>query len=100
MKTIIKNKWNYRRKIGRLGNDNQDLPATDQANSSRSQQAAGGVSSISNGDDGASDGEGGFSNSDENGESSNAEEEGTSAGSAGTKRKATGSGGKGKHRKI
>lgn len=110
MKTIIKNKRNYRTKIGREGtyDDNQDLPDQTHSSGSGSQQAAaaGGARGITNdghGDhDGASDDEGGFSNSDENKEgSSSAEEDGTS--SAGTKRKATGSGGsggKGKQRKV
>jgi hypothetical protein len=97
MKTIIKNKRNYRTKIGRPGNsENWDL-ANRKSSSSGSQQAASG---IARGGDGASDAGNpeDLSNSDE----SSAEKDGPSAGSAGMKRKATGSGGsreKGKQRK-
>ena len=102
MKTIIKNKRSYRSKIGRL-----ELPDHSGSTSERTGAASGGARSNE-----ASDGEGPgeFSNSDEgasNKEDSasnkedSADEDGC-AGSAGTKRKATGSGsgGKGKQRKL
>ena len=41
-----KEQANYQSKISCLGNNNQDLPVADQANSSRSQQAAGGASGV------------------------------------------------------
>jgi hypothetical protein len=95
MKTIIKNKRNYRTKIGRPCNyENRDL-ADQKLYSSGSQQAASGIASD------AGDPEE-LSNSDENNGESSAEEDDPSASSAGTKRKATGSGGngeKGKQRK-
>ena len=92
MKTILKNKRNYRTKIGRLGNDvaTQDL-LSDQARSSGSQ---------GHGDEVLSDE--GYSNNDENNESGSEEEDSTT-GSAGMKRKATGSGEsgeRGKQRKV
>jgi hypothetical protein len=101
MKTIIKNKRNYRSKIGRLDTNNQEPP--DQTQSSGSQQA--GALGIS---DGASDENEleGFSDSDideGNKENGDPEGDGSGAGSAGKKRKATGSGGsggKGKQRKL
>ena len=111
MKTIIKNKWSYRSKIGHPTTHN--LPAADESHEthssgSGSKLAAGGARCISSSGNGASDMEGGFSDSDENGEESSSAEEGddTSAGSVGTKRKATrssggsGRGGKGKQRIV
>ena len=96
MKTIIKNKWSYRSKIGQQDTNNRDnqLEVPDRMQCSGSQQASAGGGSGSS--DEANDREGGFSNSDDEGDDS-----GTV--SAGTKRKATGnsgSGGKGKQRKV
>ena len=98
MKTIIKNKRNYRTKISHLDT------TPDQTKSSGSQQASTcGAHGTSNG---ASDKNEGFSNSDvDDGdkENSNAVGGGGGTGSAGKKRKVTGSsgsGGKGKQRKL
>jgi hypothetical protein len=102
MKTIIKNKRNYRSKIGRRDTNNQEPP--DQTQSSRSEQASAcGARGTS---DGASDENEGFSDSDideGNKENGHPEGDGSGTGSAGKKRKATGSGGsggKGKQRKL
>ena len=96
MKTIIKDKWSYRSKIGRqdTNNRNNQLEVPDQMQCSGSQQASTGSGSGSS--DEENNGEGSFSNSDDEGDGSNAV-------SAGMKRKATknsGSGGKGKQRKV
>ena len=93
MKTIIKNKRSYRSKIGRL-----ELP--DHSGSTSERTGAGSARSNEASD---REGLGEFSNSDEgaSNKEDSADEDGC-AGSAGTKRKATGSGsgGKGKQRKL
>ena len=98
MKTIIKNKRNYRTKISHLDT------TPNQTKSSGSQQASAcGAHGTING---ASDENEGFSNSDVddgNKENSDAVGGGGGTGSAGKKRKVTrsgGSGGKGKQRKL
>ena len=92
MKTIIKNKRNYRTKIGRPTTSNVHEVATDdQVQPTASTSAVCDVDEI-------------FSNSDE-GNNSNSDADEERAGSAGpvaagTKRKATEKGGKGKQRKV
>lgn len=69
-------------------------------------QAAGGASGTASGDEGAGDDDGKGGSSDENAGNSSTEEDcigigaGVSTGLAGMKRKTTGSGGKGKQRKV
>lgn len=106
MKTIIKNKRNYRSKIGRLDTNNQEPPDQTQPSGSGSQQAsAWGAHGTS---DGARDENESTSDTDtddgnkENGDAE-LERDGSGTGSAGKKRKATGisgSSGKGKQRKL
>lgn len=108
MKTVIKNKRSYRKKIGRLSTFNaRESESVTQEESSGSRSL-----DIASDDDEANNGEdiGDFSNSDEDedededsvkGSNSDMEEEsGNSAGPAGTKRKAMESIGKGKQRKV
>jgi hypothetical protein len=85
MKTIIKNKRSYKSKIGR--------PYLNEDRSCGSQQSGGASGS------GGSEANTGDVEKDSSEESSE-EEDGTGAVSAGTKRKATGSAGKGKQRKL
>ena len=92
MKTIIKNKRSYRTKIGRPYKIKEDK-------SSGSQQPEGGSDSGGSGDRSSAsddDAENQYTNSDE----SEGENDTSAAVSAGTKRKAIGSAGKGKQRKV
>jgi hypothetical protein len=90
MKTIIKNKRNYRTKIGRPVATNDQVQPT--ANTSAVRDGEANIEYFSNSDIGEEN----------NGDSDADEERAGSAGpvAAGTKRKATEKGGKGKQRKV